>query len=175
MQYGISKCHYSIFKNGAYTAPKALLGAVSMSLAPIITVKQKSFLMGNTLVTGQKDDGYNITLDIFSLSIDFVCEVLGYTTENGLLIENQNNKVVKFKLLYETESMDKPIRHCIYNCTCQKPTFDVTTITETVSINPKKLTIIADYGCGLHINKKQQIKVSTTVLTPIEVYDNWFR
>lgn len=173
MQYGISNCHYSVYKNKEYTAPKALQGAVSMSQVPIITVNQKTFLRGNTTVTDQVDNGYNISLEIYSLPIDFVCDILGYTLENGLLIENRNNKIVRFKLLYETKSKSKPVRHRVLNCTCQKPTFDVSTITDKVSITPKKLSIIADYGCGLCAN--EQIKISTTDTTPVEVYDNWFK
>jgi phi13 family phage major tail protein len=155
-------------------APVAIPGAVKLSRDPQmeeITITPNIVGAPTEYTVGYRDKGIKLDLEIVNLPLSFLTDVLGYTvTSSGILIENEH-PLVHFALLYENQNTDgTAVRHSYPDCVCEKPKFDVTTLSNNFSIDTKKLNIIANkdiFGSGCY-------KKSITAEQNATIYNNWF-
>lgn len=170
VEYGINNCYYSVIKNGEYTAPVRLAGAVSF--ADSITANEKSINKGGHNIVVDFEYGNRTgELSVFYLPKSFMTDVLGYVDDDGVLVEydDKHKAPVKFALLFETLTDGMPIRYVYYMCICQKPDFAVSTVTEQVNIEPKrlKLSIQPRPCCG-------GVRAFVSENDNAEMFNTWF-
>lgn len=165
MIYGISNCFYAVRGNGTYSTPAPLKFAVEADIKSNKT-SQTAHVSGVERVIGHFGEGYIISLKLYSLPSHFLQSVLHYVKENGVLKEMNNVAPIHFALMFETK---ENVRFEYPDCCCLPPNFDVSTVTDTVTLNPFNLTITAVPrpvdGC---------VQAFTTAGTPENIYKNWF-
>jgi phi13 family phage major tail protein len=113
--------------------------------------------------------GYEATLTVANIPIDFRKDVLGEESgTDSVLTENTNQRTKKIAFMFEFDGDQKAIRHCLYNCTVTRPSVTSATKTETAEPQPQELTMVsAPREDGI-------VKRSTTVDTPANIYDGWY-
>lgn len=173
IHFGVENCYFSVLAAGEYNTPVAMPGAVAMSVKPdteIVTTNVRT--NSKTIVErpiGFADRCKNISLEVVSLPCEFLTQILNYEIDNnGVLIEKKQQKVV-FALLYETRKNGKRVRHLMSECVCNKPEYDCTTLSNTTSVNTRKLNIVSypnlvtgTYGKAISENENETI------------FDDWF-
>ena len=144
IKYGIKNCYFAvatISTTGAatYSSPKALPGAVSLSLEP--QGDSSPFYADNIVYyTSVANNGYEGDLELAKVPDDFCKDVLGYVEDGaGALVEDANSSVVHFALLGQFEGDAHAKRFVMYNCVAKRPTLAGSTKQE--SIEPQTETI----------------------------------
>ncbi len=169
--YGFKNFHYC--PRGLGAVPRAMPGAVRLTRAPDmqeIKVRPDTHGIPAEYTAGYRDRGIKLGLEIVSLPVQFLVDVLGYVQEaSGVLVEGKH-PAVHFALLYETRSLAGPVRHCYYDCVCQKPKFDATTLSASSRFDTRilELTVNRDiFGSGGY-------KESIARADNAEMFDEWF-
>lgn len=173
--FGLRNAHYSVITEGedgaqTYAAPVKLAGAVEISLDP--KGDQADFYADDVLYyTTVSNQGYETTLTVANIPIDFRTAVLGEVLEgtDNVLTENANAKPKKIAFLFEFDGDQKAVRHCLYNCTVSRSGLSSATKTETAEPKTQELTLVAAPRAIDGV-----VKRSTTTDTPDAVYDAWY-
>lgn len=169
---GFRNFHYCL-RTGA-AAPVALPGAIRLgrepNMEPIVITPN---ITGNPTeyTVGYRDKGMKLDLEIVSLPQSFLTDVLGYTIgSNGIIIENEH-PIVHFALLYETQdTAGFAVRHSYMDCVCEKPKFDVTTLSNSFSIDARKFSLVVNKDIfGVKCYKK-----SITAAQNETIFNDWF-
>lgn len=176
VKYGICNVYFAvatIAANGTatYTTPKALPGAVSISLDQ--QGETNKFFADNIVYyTSVANNGYEGDLEVAKLNDDFLKDILGYGTDaNGVLYEDAGAPVVHFALMFQFEGDKHAKRHVLYNCTCNRPSVSGSTKEDSVEPQTETITITATtiHHAGLD---KDIVKASVTP-TETTQYNAW--
>ena len=172
VKFGFKECYYAkITESGGsitYGTPKALKGAVSLSLSP--SGDKTEFYADDSLYfSDENNNGYEGSLELALIPEDFAKDCLGYTLdENNVLCENANNITTPFALLCEFTADDGAIKYAFYNCQATRPDLNGTTKAETKEVQPETLNItIRPRKDGLVLNH-------TTATTSSATEEAWY-
>lgn len=148
VKFGIKNCHYAVATIAAdgsatYGNPKALPGAVNLSLEP--QGENTPFYADNIVYyMAAANSGYSGDLELALIPDEFKKDVLGYVEDtNGVLIEDADAESVAFALTFEFSGDKHNMRHVMYNCTASRPGVGSTTNTENKEPQTESLTITA--------------------------------
>ena len=169
---GLKNCTYKV--SGSLTR-KPLTGAQKISFASnsaerTISVRTDK---GAVAYSDTIETGKTATLEIVQLPVDFLVDVLGYDYTNGILTEKTKHKATHFSLYYEVQTDTEPQRVQIFDCVCAKPDFDVTTITNTPSVDIKKLKLLISPE-KTNIGISDNYSRSTSHSENATAFDTWF-
>lgn len=178
IKYGLKNVYYAvatIAANGSatYTAPKALPGAVSISLDP--QGDTTPFYADNVAYwTGIANTGYEGDLEVAMLSDDFYKDVLGHLEDKvGVLYETNNASPIHFALMFQFEGDVEATRHIFYNCTAARPNIGSETQGETVEPGTETVTLTANSIYVPDLDK-DVIKAKATNSESPTAYASWF-
>lgn len=176
IKYGIKNCHYAvatIASNGSatYSTPKALPGAVSISLDA--QGDTSPFYADNIVYyTSVANNGYEGDLELALIPDDFYKDCLGYAADaNSVLYEDAGAAPVHFALTFQFENDDGARRHVLYNCVATRPTLSGSTKEESIEPQTETISITATtiYDAGYD---KDIVKASCTT-TQTTAYNSW--
>lgn len=124
----------------SYETPKALTGAVELTLEP--QGETSDFFADNIKYFSTKSTvGYDGTLTIAYVPDWFKKDYLGYEEDaNGHLVETNVNGA-EFGLMFQVQTDVGNEKYAIYNCSCSKPSRGFETSQEVVSPKTSALTI----------------------------------
>ena len=146
VKFGLSNVHVAkmnVDENGdiTYDTPFPIRGAVALSLdadgdeSPFYADNVKYF-------STYTNNGYTGDLEIAVLPSDFEEQILGQTTDsNGAVIENANDKISPFALMYQVEGDETGTRFCYYNATVSRPSAEANTTEEGTTPDTATLSI----------------------------------
>ena len=143
----------------SYAEPKAIPGAVSISLDGIVYFRSVT------------NNGYSGDLEIALIPEWFRTEILQEKLDaKGVLVENSGvGESVKFALLFEFDGDVNAIRHVLYNCSASRPSIESETKEDTIEPGTETLSITADpRSDGL-------VKARTGDTTDAGTYANWYK
>ncbi|MEK4425168.1 major tail protein [Solibacillus sp. FSL K6-1523] len=171
LTYGLKNVHYAPFEIGAdgipvFEKPMKYPGAVE------ITNDAKGdatefFADDTTYFVTVSNQGYEGAYTAAETPEDFRIKVLGETLINGLLVEKTSAKIKPVALLFEFDGDVKATRHALLNVTFNRPGFGSKTKESSIEPNTKELSYIA-------APLNELTKISTSGVTPEEIYNNWF-
>ena len=153
----------------SYSAPKAVPGAVSISLSAEGDTSP-FYADGIVYFRTTSNNGYSGDLELALIPEWFRTEILGETLdEKGVLVERSDvSEIVKFALLFEFDGDVNAIRHVLYNCSASRPSIESQTKEDTVEPGTETLTLTADPRAdGL-------VKARTGDTTDDETYSGWY-
>lgn len=177
IKYGLSHVYYALAtidtSTGAatYGSPKALAGAVSLSMEP--SGESNKFYADNVAyATFAANAGYEGTLTLAMIPDEFRKDVLGEVLESHIQYEKAQASTTPFALLFQFEGDDNPTRHVLYNCTASRPTVGSQTTEESVEVQTEEINLVCGsiYNAALDANI---VKGKCTDDTATE-YTNWF-
>lgn len=176
IKYGIKNCWFAkatIASDGSatYGTPKALPGAVSLSLDA--QGDTNIFYADNiAYYTSVANNGYEGDLELAKIPDDFLKDILGYAADaNGALFEDADAPVVHFALLFQFEGDAHAKRHVMYNCTASRPT--VAGNTKEESIEPQTETISITATSIYHPGYGKNIVKASVTPTEATQYNAW--
>lgn len=165
--YGLSSLYYAMPTDSGYATPKALPGAVKISLSP--EQYDLSFTGLDCIPRPDKSIvyGYKGSIVIAGLTADFCKDIYGHVIDpDGSQIEKITTSLQSCAVLFETDGI--PVtRYCYYNCTFGRPEFNPETKTDSVTVSTVSLPIIIRANSAGDIKKKNSDPAS-------DVYKNWF-
>ena len=176
IKYGISNCWFAkatIASNGtaSYSTPKALPGAVNLSLDQ--QGDRNDFFADNiAYYTSISNTGYEGDLELAMIPDDFYKDILGYLVDtNGVLIENAGADPVHFALTFQVQTDDGAKRVVLYNCVAQRPSVEAATKEDTIEPQtetiPLRITSIYLSAADKDIVKASCLDTQTTA------YNTW--
>lgn len=177
VKYNLKNVHAAILtetdnngvKSFSYGTPKAIPGAVSISL-DAEGESSPFYADGIVYFRSVTNNGYSGDLEMALVPEWFRTDVLQEALDGkGVLIEKSTNaESVKFALLFEFDGDVNCIRHVMYNCTSSRPSIESETKEDTIEPGTEKLTIAADPRAdGL-------VKSKTGDSTDATTYANWY-
>lgn len=158
VKFGLKNAYYSKITESegtvTYGTPKALKGAVSMSLSPV--GESVEFYADDSLYYGENvNNGYDGTLELGLIPEDFKKDILGeVVNEDGVVEENATAVQNSFALLCEFTLDDGARKFAFYNCRASRSdiasstktaTKEVTTETLNLTIRPDANGIVERY------------------------------
>lgn len=176
VKFGISRCYYAVATIAAdgsatYATPKALPGAVSLSLDQQGDT-EKFYADNIVYYTSVANNGYEGDLEVAKLTDDFLKDILGYTVDaNGVLFENAGAAVVHFALMFQFEGDAHARRHVLYNCTCNRPS--VSGATKEESVEPQTETVTITATSVYHPGYDMDIVKASVTPTESTEYNAW--
>lgn len=177
VKYGIKNVYYSICTisetdgSGTYGAPKALKGAVNLSLEA--QGENTPFYADDVVYfMANGNSGYSGDLELAIIPEDFLKDVLGHVVDaNGVVYEKSDYSVVHFALTFEFDGDANKTRHIMYNCTATRPAVASSTRTDTTEPSTESITITATpiYNAALACN------ITKAYATPTQAtqYNAW--
>lgn len=176
IKYGIKGCHYAvatIASNGSatYSTPKALPGAVSISLDA--QGDTSPFYADNIVYyTSVANNGYEGDLELALIPDDFYKDVLGYSLDtNSVMYEDAGAAPVHFALTFQFENDDGARRHVMYNCVATRPSISGSTKEESIEPQTETISITATTIYNASYDK-DIVKASCTT-TQSTQYNSW--
>ena len=154
----------------AYANPKAIPGAVSISL-DAEGESSPFYADGIVYFRSSTNNGQSGDLQIALIPEWFRTEILQEELDaKGVLVESSNvTESVKFALLFEFDGDVNAIRHVLYNCSASRPSIESETKEDTIEPGTETLSITADPRAdGL-------VKARTGDTTDKTAYDNWYK
>ena len=154
----------------AYANPKAIPGAVSISL-DAEGDSSPFYADGIVYFRSTANNGYSGDLEIALIPEWFRTEILKEALDkNGVLVESSTiTEMEKFALLFEFDGDVNAIRHVLYNCSASRPSIESETKEDTIEPGTETLSITADPRAdGL-------VKARTGDTTDKTAYDNWYK
>jgi phi13 family phage major tail protein len=173
--FGLKGVRYSVITEDetgkiTYGTPAKLPGAVEMKLEP--KGEQSDFYADDSnYYTESSNQGYEGTLNIAKVTEAFRTEVLGEILDetDKVITEVSNAKIKKIALMFEFDGDVKATRHLLYNVSVSRPGAGSSTKSDKTEPNTTELKFVA----AQH-PENQKVKVSTTVGTPVGIYDAWY-
>lgn len=169
VKYGICNCYFAVATIGTngsatYASPKALPGAVNLSLDA--QGDMTPFYADNiTYYVDVENNGYSGSLELALIPDDFKKDVLGFAEDaNGILYEDADAPAVHFALLFEFSGDKHKKRGVLYNCTATRPS--VASATKTNTAEPQTETI--DITAESVYNADLQKNIPRASVTPTE-------
>ena len=176
IKYGIQEVYYAVATIAAdgsatYGTPKALPGAVSLSLEPQGDVN--TFFADNIVYyTSIANNGYEGDLELALVPDDFYTDVLGYGTDaKGIVYENADAQPVHFALMFRFEGDVSAKKHVMYNCTAIRP--NVAGSTKESSIEPQTETLSITATTIYNAAYKKNIVKAACTTTQSTQYNSW--
>lgn len=176
IKYGIKNVYYAVAtiaadNSATYGTPKALPGAVSLSLDP--QGDTTPFYADNIVYyTSVANNGYEGELELAKLPDSFLKDVLGYAEDvNDVLYEDANAAVVHFALMFQFEGDTHARRHVLYNCVANRPTVSGSTKEESIEPQTESVTITATTVYNAAVDA-DVVKASVTP-TEATQYNGW--
>ncbi len=183
IKYGLKNCYYALVTEtqdattGAWTTtygtPKALPGAVSISLDPTGNETSKFFADDTVYATTTTpNEGYEGELELARIPDAARVDIFGNSLEatDKTLAESGDDVSNKIALLFQFAGDKNNTRFVLYNVTLGRPA--LTSQTKADSIEPVTDT------CALtavpRADADHRIKDGTTADTPEGVYNAWF-
>lgn len=177
IEYGLCNVHYALFTTGedgaiTYSVPKAIPGAVNISLEPVGEVTP--FYADNVeYFTAIANNGYDGELEMALIPDEFKVEVLGEEVDaKGVQFEDANSQPKQIAILFQFEGDIKAKRHVLYNCKAARPTVESGTKGESLEPKTSTLTFSAR---PIVEGDKSIVKASTTAETDSTAYENWYK
>ena len=175
VKYNLKNVHaakLTVNEDGTFTyaAPKAIPGAVSISL-DAEGESSPFYADGIVYFRSNTNNGYSGDLEIALIPEWFRTEILKEALDkNGVLVEvSDNSEAVKFALLFEFDGDVRAIRHVMYNCSASRPSIESETKEETIEPGTETLSLTADPRAdGL-------VKSRTGDTPSAETYENWYK
>ena len=166
VKFGVKNVYFAkatIATNGSatYATPKALAGAVSMSLDA--QGDNTPFYADNIVYyVDVSNSGYSGSLELALIPDDFKIDILGYHTDShSVLYEDADAPAEHFALLFEFDGDKHAKRHALYNCTATRPAIGSTTKTDTAEPQTETIEITATSIYNASVNKNV-VKASVT-------------
>ena len=153
-----------------YAAPKAIPGAVSISL-DAEGESSPFYADGIVYFRSVTNNGYSGDLEIALIPEWFRTEILQEELDGkGVLVENSGvGESVKFALLFEFDGDVNAIRHVLYNCSASRPGIGGKTNEDSKEVQTETLTIKATpLANGM-------VKAKTGNTTDATVYNDWYK
>lgn len=154
----------------SYAAPRAIPGAVSLSL-DAEGESSPFYADGIVYFRTEINNGYSGDLELSLIPEWFRTDIMGEELDdNGVLTEKSNSaESVHFALLFEFDGDEKCIRHVLYNCTATRPGISSKTKEESIEPETETLSLTADpRSDGL-------VKARTGDTTDSTVYADWYK
>ena len=176
IRYGIKNCFYAVATistsgTATYGSPKALAGAVSLSLDAQGDTN-KFFADNIVYYSSVANNGYEGDLELAKIPDDFFTDVLGYVADaNGVLVEDANAVPTHFALMFQFEGDVHAKRSVMYNCVASRPSVSGSTKEESIEPQTETINIVATtiYNSVLD---KDLVKASCTPAQTAQ-YNNW--
>ena len=155
--------------NYSYATPKAIPGAVSLSL-DAEGDSSPFYADGIVYFRTYANNGYSGDLEIALIPEWFRTEILKELLDsNGVLVERADNtESVKFALLFEFDGDEPAIRHVMYNCSASRPSIKSQTKESTIEPVTETLSLTADP------REDGLVKSRTGDTTAKATYDGWY-
>lgn len=156
--------------NYTYAEPKAIPGAVSISL-DAEGDSSPFYADGIVYFRSVSNNGYSGDLEIALIPEWFRTDILQEMLDkNGVLVEKSDNaESVKFALLFEFDGDIRAIRHVMYNCTASRPSIESETKEDKIEPGTETLSLTADP------REDGLVKSRTGDTTSAETYQNWYK
>lgn len=152
VKYGLESVYYALLTeevsdqgvvSESYGSPKALLGAVSMSLEQVGELSN-FYADDQIFFSTSNNSGYNGDLTLAKVSDDFKKDILGEVVDvTGALVEFSNIQPKAFALLFKFLGDSKGTLHCLYKCKCTRPSIESQTTEDTIEVGTETLNITA--------------------------------
>ncbi|MGJ8387768.1 major tail protein [Streptococcus agalactiae] len=175
VKYNLKNVHAAKLKkdtSGAltYEAPKAIPGAVSISL-DAEGESSPFYADGIVYFRSTANNGYSGDLEIALIPEWFRTEILKEELDkNGVLVEKADvSETEKFALLFEFDGDINAIRHVLYNCSASRPSIESETKEDTIEPGTETLSLTADP------REDGLVKSRTGDTTSAETYTNWYK
>lgn len=169
VKFGLSNVHIAkmiIGEEGdiTYGTPFKIPGAVSLSLdaegdsEPFYADNMKYY-------ENYANNGYSGELEVAKLPDQFYTDILGQKQdENGGMLENINDTISPFAIMYQIEGDQTGTRFCYYNTTVSRPSTEANTTedtktpdTETLSITTSARTDTGDVRYKLPLTDENKV------------------
>lgn len=177
VKYGLKNVHYAVATisstgSATYGTPKAIPGAVSLSMDP--QGETTKFRADNiNYWVGTANNGYEGDLEVALVPDTFKVDVLGYVSDsNGVLVEDADAPSVPFALLFEFDGDANKTRHVLYNCTAARAATSGNTTEETIEPQTETMTLSASSVFNASIDKNVVKADCPSTLTA--KYNSWF-
>lgn len=175
VKYNLKNVHAAKLKkdtSGAltYEAPKAIPGAVSISL-DAEGESSPFYADGIVYFRSTANNGYSGDLEIALIPEWFRTEILKEELDkNGVLVEKADvSETEKFALLFEFDGDINAIRHVLYNCSASRPSIESETKEDTIEPGTETLSLTADP------REDGLVKSRTGDTTSAETYISWYK
>jgi len=157
--------------NDVYGTPTKFKGARSITWTPAGD-QVKVYADGTTVYTGKTNDGYTGTMEFTNIEEEFAKYALGELVDaNGIQYEPQEADVNRFALLWEWEGDVNRARHCMFNCTANRPDLSATTKGDGGSKSAQYQTINL---VAIPRQNDEVVKIRTRSNTASAIYNGWF-
>ena len=173
IKYNLKKVHVAKLtktdEGYTYDTPKAIPGAVSLSLDPEGETNP-FYADGIVYFRSTSNNGYSGDLEMALIPEWFLQEFLGEALDkNGVLVERSDvAETEKFALLFEFDGDVHCIRHCMYNCSVARPSVSSQTKEESIEPVTETLSITSDP------REDGLVKCRTGSDTTDDVYTAWY-
>ena len=175
VKYGLENVHYAVATESGgvvtYGTPKAIKGAVNLSLDPQGD-KTDFFADDSEYYVTTNNSGYSGDLEVAKFPESFYADIFGYSADtDGNIFEDAAVEPSHFALLFEFAGDANHTRHVMYYCTCSRPSVASGTTTNTKDPITESVTITAvplpDDGAGHKYVKAYCVEGDTD-------YSSWY-
>ena len=156
--------------NYSYAVPKAIPGAVSLSL-DAEGDSSPFYADGVVYFRSSSNNGYAGDLEIALIPEWFRTEILNEVLDNnGVLTEKADIlETEKFAILFEFDGDVHGIRHVLYNCSASRPSIESSTKEENIEPLTETLSLSSDP------RRDGLVKCRTGETTDETIYQNWYK
>lgn len=170
VKFNIHNVHYAVMTaEGAWSAPKAIPGAVAFSLEPQGEVTP-FYADGVVYYNAVANNGYAGDLEMAAFPAEFLTEVFGVTegATSKVLTENAMVEPKSFALLFEEDGDVSGTKFVLYNCTATRPNREFKTNENTKTPSTSTISVTA---APLPDGR---VMAMTQADTPENVVDSWY-
>lgn len=172
--YGIEKCYIAKLTETdgeiTYETPIPMPGVTGLSPEP--QGETTKFFADNIVYfIANSNQGYEGDLVLAITPEEFLTQILGQEVDsNGAVIENADDKIARFALMFEGKGDKKARRWVYWDCTATRPSRENNTQEESVEVGTESITIT--------MSPRTSDKAIKCYLEPSEenqdVYDTFF-
>ena len=144
VKFGLKNVYFAVLDEttNTYETPVALPGAVNLSID--VEGEQSNFAADDNPKYFSKfvNNGYSGSLEVALLNEAFLTTVLGQTKDsNGAIIENKNDSVKPFALLFEVSGDTENRRTVFYKVTASRPSTEAGTTEDSIEVKTETINI----------------------------------
>ncbi len=180
IKYGLKNVYYAVATESTdattgavtitYATPVAIKGAVELSIKAEGGLEGFSADDNANYATIYTNNGYSGDLTIANIPDSFRTACLGETVDtDGLVLENADQRLSHFALLFEINGDVKARRSVYYWCVASRPDIASKSTSDKNEPQTDKLSITI----GKH-PVSGDVKLSTSETTTSTIYDAWF-